>query len=292
MDHVKDFPDNLRQKEIKALSYMPNMSELPCTPLERGVKNYYPEGVKARKSCSPYSQISNIENSFDKAQDVLTRTPELLSLCDQESVKDFNPHDSYLQMNYNSYDTFSSSESRESAKNLLASPHLSTPFSDSFNLSNNEKFSDSFNREKSKQGYEPTYEDFFSSKEYSLNSNLTHETAHPQLRCESVEPFFPDIFSQPSFFDRPSSVKSVSSDVIYHDDAISSLPSCSSVDTSQSRDEGVEDLVLSSEGSVLDEANLSADDKSTANGFKVHVRIKPLDEQDGGDLTIFFVRLG
>ena len=249
--------------------------ELPCTPLERGVKNYYPEGVKGKKTQSPTFQTQNSETSFSTS--------------------------TFLSPKLNYFSNNKPKATEPVAKNNRLCLENQTDLLSSLNLIDEQEFTD-------KQ-----QEIYFKSFSYSnqIEKELNNDTlkfehsreiavksiSHTSMRCESVEPFFPDIFST-SFCLRPTSDKNVNTNVMQSDgivekdessheiDNVMSLPSCSSMDPMTSLSGAVEDPVFSSEESMLSVENNETDEGARDFGFKVHVRIKPLDDQDVGKLSL------
>ena len=272
-----DDKDNFQDPHNYDLPPSPTASDLPCTPLERGVKNYYPEGVKVRKENSPLSLL----RSFHGSMNTPTHSPELLRLQDLAPKRSFHQNSHDYQRYGQDANTISSLARLTSYENLTSKENQRAVFSKSFHLEQIKK--DIFGDLK--------HNKLLHSSPTSVRSRNNSQTDNQnQMRCESVETFFPDIFSVPSFYDRPLSAKSVASDIISRDDVIKRHPSQDSVFPSSPTSESKDNQVLSTESSAYGESNSSASDHEPSNdfGFKVHVRIKPLEDQDAG-LVKFFV---
>ena len=269
-----DLPSNFSKKELKNLSDLSASSDLPRTPLERGAKNYFPEGVKGKKESFPFSQTKSFHGSFGRLSTAPTHSPELLRLHDL-SPKTSVYQDRHYQQPSENFSSFFASINFGLDEKLMFPENQREVLLNSFHL-------------------EQIKHDRLSKKQNSPSSSvkrrLISQTENQnQMRSESVETFFPDIFSLPSFYDRPNSAKSAATCVTSHDDDIkpSQLHNDKSVPSPHS--DYTEAPLLSTESSTIGESSsgLSDQDLSSDSGFKVHIRIKPLEDQDAGMDLLF-----
>ena len=281
MNDSNSSSDDCGDKDDRNPTRLSVMTDIPSTPyLERGVKNYFPEGVNKRKENSPLPYLKSFDNSLEKSNVNTAHSPQLLRLHEKDIGKSFQHHDSKYHCFSRDHHlaNFSFSAKVNTDEKVLPPENGPAIFSKSF------VHLEQTSCMKSQTTLKP-----ISYSNFSQN-NLPIVNYSP-MRCESTETFFPDIFSVPSFNDRSLSAKSGSSKVSHRDDVISPNRSETTTIATSDDNEKTANHALSSENSVFEEIDDHESEKEshTSLGFGVHIRIKPLEDQDAGTCIYLWI---